>query len=232
MYKEYWLPTGKNQNVANTLAGLLFLLFFLAPQNSFSKYSHSVASHKEIVMRQQDSKDPAKRRFTAWKQLIINYRSQSLNNKLKAVNDFFNQFTFEQDESYQGTTDYWKTPDEFIADGGGDCEDFSIAKYFTLLALGVPIQTLRITYVKSVEFNRAHMVLAYYAKPDLEPLILDNLTGKILPASKRPDLIPVYSFNGEGLWLAKQRGNDKPLGDSARLSKWRDLIERMQKKGD
>ena len=40
MYKEYWLPTGKNQNVANTLAGLLFLLFFLAPQNSFPKYSH------------------------------------------------------------------------------------------------------------------------------------------------------------------------------------------------
>ena len=62
--------------------------------------------------------------------------------------------------------------------------------------MGVQIERLRITYVKSERRNQAHMVLAYYEDPTKEPLILDNLTSKILPATKRPDLTPVFSFNG------------------------------------
>jgi len=62
-----------------------------------------------------------------------------------------------------------------LASNGADCEDFSIAKYFALKELGVPIQRLRITYVKAVRLNQAHMVLAYYPEPDAVPLILDNL---------------------------------------------------------
>lgn len=185
------------------------------------------ASKVETELQLHD--ENSKKRFKAWQKLIASQRHHSVAEKLKQTNNFFNQFTFEKDEDDQGTTDYWKTPEEFINDGVGDCEDFAIAKYFTLLALNIPINTLRITYVKSVELNQAHMVLSYYPEPDAEPLVLDNLVSEILPASKRPDLIPVYSFNGDGLWLAKQRGRDTPLGDSLRLNKWRDLIQRMQK---
>lgn len=35
-------------------------------------------------------------------------------------------------------TNNWKTPKEFLIDGEGVCEDFAIAKYFTLLELGIP----------------------------------------------------------------------------------------------
>lgn len=171
------------------------------------------------------------KRFAAWKKLIVNNQDQDTRTKLNKTNDFFNQFYFQSDLELTGQTDYWKSPDEFIIDGGGDCEDFAIAKYFTLLAMGIPMERLRITYVKALRLNQAHMVLTYYEQPDAEPVVLDNLESKILPASKRPDLYPVYSFNGESLWLAKQREQDRKLGKSNGLSKWRQVIERMKQLG-
>lgn len=114
--------------------------------------------------------------------------------------------------------------------GAGDCEDFAIAKYISLRHLGVPAEKLRITYVKALRLNQAHMVLTYYSRPDAEPLVLDNLIGSILPASQRTDLQPVYAFNGEGLWLANASGG-KQVGDSKRLSRWQDLLKKMKAEG-
>jgi hypothetical protein len=71
------------------------------------------------------------------------------------------------------------------------------------------------------------MVLTYYSSPVAEPLILDNLNTNILAASRRTDLLPVYTFNGDGLWLAKQRGKGKFVGDSNRMKRWNSLKSRM-----
>ena len=124
--------------------------------------------------------------------------------------------------------DYWATPAEMLAIGAGDCEDYSIAKYFTLKEIGVDEDKLRITYVKAVEIGQAHMVLTYYETNRSVPLVLDNLITEIEPASRRNDLVPVYSFNGAGLWLAKSRGEGQRVGDSSRLSLWQDLEARMR----
>jgi len=148
-------------------------------------------------------------------------------NKLKLVNTFFNQAKFISDIKHWGKEDYWATPLELLATNGGDCEDYSIAKYFTLREMGVPMEKMKITYVKAVKLNQAHMVLAYYDKPGDEPLILDNLINDIRPASMRNDLVPVYSFNGEGLWLSKLRGQDgKRIGNADKLKSWQDLLTR------
>ena len=73
------------------------------------------------------------------------------------------------------------------------------------------------------------MVLAYYATPDAEPLLLDNLQPAILPASRRSDLVPVYSFNGDSLWLAKEMsGRGQLLDGAGRVNLWRGLVERLQ----
>ncbi|KTD25684.1 periplasmic protein [Legionella lansingensis] len=229
MYQGYWLlikkyPSTSSSNLLASLliAGLLIVSGVTYPQENL------LVSVQKINKEKQKYTGGIKQRFNAWQNLLSTYRNKPLQEKLKATNDFFNQFKFQYEYNYQGVEDYWQTPEEFLVAGAGDCEDFSIAKYFTLLALGVPMSTLRITYVKSIQLNRAHMVLAYYPRPEAEPLILDNLISDILPASKRPDLIPVYGFNGAGLWLAKQRGRDKLLGDPGRLSKWRSVIQRMQ----
>jgi predicted transglutaminase-like cysteine proteinase len=175
----------------------------------------------------------AKKRLTAWQQLLVNAKTKPEREKLDLVNDFFNQLPFVSDQEHWGKEDYWATPAEMLASNGGDCEDFSIAKYFTLTAIGVPMDKLKITYVKAKNWNpvnQAHMVLTYYPTPSAIPLVLDNLIPEIKPASQRPDLTPVYSFNGGGLWLAKERGEGKSVaGGSGNIGFWRELNARMGK---
>jgi predicted transglutaminase-like cysteine proteinase len=174
----------------------------------------------------------AKTRLSAWKDILTarKYKKLPESEKLELVNDFMNQTQFVDDIKHWGKEDYWATPIEFLSTNAGDCEDFSIAKYFTLRALGVPDEKLRITYVKElVIYNQAHMVLAYFPTPDSEPLVLDNIRKTIQPASDRSDLLPVYSFNGSGLWLAKeQAGRAQSVGGSDRIGHWRDLQSRLQ----
>ncbi|WP_117232957.1 transglutaminase-like cysteine peptidase [Vibrio maerlii] len=168
----------------------------------------------------------AGKRVETWRSNLAQYQNLSETAKLRAVNDFFNQLNFVDDIRLWGKKDYWATPLEFLGANGGDCEDFTIAKYFSLLELGVSDTKLRLVYVKALELNQFHMVLAYYSKPSAEPVLLDNLNKTIQPASKRRDLLPVYSFNGKNLWLMKERGSGKLAGKSSRLSLWNDLRSR------
>ena len=164
------------------------------------------------------------RMLSEWQNLILNNKSTS---DIDKVNQFFNQLEFANDIDNWGEKDYWATPIEFIACQAGDCEDFSIAKYFTLNAMGVPEEKLSLTYVKALKLDAYHMVLTYYSRLGAEPLILDNNVDTVKPASKRSDLIPIYSFNSTSLWLAEQRGRGKLAGNSFRLKRWQDLLERI-----
>jgi len=169
----------------------------------------------------------AGKRARAWVKLMKQPATMNEIDKLKKVNRFFNLFHFVDDIQLWGVKNYWATPLEFIGVNGGDCEDYSIAKYFTLLELGIPDEKMRITMVKAVNLNQYHMVLAYYDTPSSIPLILDNIDGLIKPATKRNDLIPVYSFNGSQLWLNKEKGRGVMSGKSSRLKRWRDLRQRI-----
>ena len=198
----------------------LFVLVALADEVGISK---AVLAQVAIEYGNE-----ARSRVENWGNLMIEVKDGSTQQKLKQVNDFFNDLEFVSDQSQWGVSDYWATPIEFLSTAGGDCEDFSVAKYFTLRELGIPVEKLRLTYVKAVKLKQAHMVLAYYESANAVPLVLDNLVGEIKPASLRKDLLPVYSFNGDGLWLAKQRGGGRKVSDSSRLSNWTDLASRMK----
>lgn len=171
--------------------------------------------------------DKAASRLRFWQKTVLDAKNNTEAEQLEIVNRFFNQVRFLSDQEHWQREDYWATPLELLATNGGDCEDYSIAKYFSLRELGIPDDKLKITYVKAVQLNQAHMILAYYDFPGAEPLILDNLVDEILPASERPDLVPVYSFNGEGLWLSKLSSQEgKRLGNANKLDSWKDLMTR------
>ena len=152
--------------------------------------------------------------------------------QLAAVNGFYNRrIVFAEDSEVWGQADHWASPLEALEKGRGDCEDYAIAKYFSLLSMGMPVARLRLVYVQAqvAGANQAHMVLAYYAQPNAEPLILDNLIGSVRPASRRPDLVPVFSFNSEGLW---QGVGTQSAGDpQARLSRWREVLAKARAEG-
>lgn len=167
-----------------------------------------------------------------WGQTVVEQQPRSELDKLKTLNTFFNKrLRFEDDNKIWKQEDYWATPLEAFAHGAADCEDYVIAKYFSLIQAGVPEDKLRITYVKALELNQAHMVLAYYPTARSQPLILDNLIDRIEPANKRRDLSPVYSFNASGLWLERMRGNSIKVGNPNRLNRWTDLLIRMKSQG-
>ena len=172
----------------------------------------------------------------AWRRMLEEARPLGDSEKLETVNTFFNRrILFEDDMVVWQQADYWASPLEFMGRGAGDCEDFAIAKYMSLLLLGVPNERLRMIYVRAQmggpnsRQSQAHMVLGFYAQPLAEPLILDNLIGSIRPAGQRSDLTPVFSFNNEGLWVP---GATASAADpTARLSRWRGVLERMKQEG-
>ena len=152
--------------------------------------------------------------------------------KLARVNHFFNRVPGVLDQTNWKQPDYWATPVELLASNGGDCEDYALAKYFTLTAIGIPAERLRITYVlvwiAREQRMESHMVLAYYPSPDADPLILDNLIPDIKPASARTDIKPILSFNADGLWSAKQRAQNGRIGDASKIKHWNGLLARMR----
>lgn len=194
-----------------------------------------VVTDAQIAKLAQQFGPIARQHLTGWKGILTDpkYKALPEREKLELVNDFMNRPRFLNDIDHWGKEDYWATPIEFLSTDGGDCEDFSIAKYFTLRALGVPDDKLRLIYVKElVIYKQPHMILAYLPTPDAEPLVLDNINMSIRLASTRTDLLPVYSFNGSGLWLAKERsGRAEQVGSSDRVGLWRDLQARMRAAG-
>ena len=170
----------------------------------------------------------ARQRFVDWQKLMAEGKSMAEQDKLREVNYFFNRnILFANDIVLWLKEDYWATPLELLCKGAGDCEDFAIAKYFTLLEVGVEESKLRITYVKALKLNLPHMVLTYYENPQADPLVLDNLTSNISSATERTDLLPVYSFNGTNLWINKLKGSGRRVSDGQRLDVWADLNRRM-----
>ena len=208
----------------HALIALLFLCYVFSTK-AFVKFD--IFSVNLINRVEQEYGDDAKERVTRWRDIVSEYQSDTEKEKLHTVNRFFNQLRFVDDVRVWGQKDYWATPVEFLGKNAGDCEDFSIAKYFTLTALGVPKEKLRLMYVQALSIKQAHMVLAYFETPDAMPLLLDNLNKRILPANLRRDLKPVYSFNGDGLWVAKAQGRGKKLRNSGH-SMWENMLTRIE----
>jgi predicted transglutaminase-like cysteine proteinase len=192
--------------------------------------STSLVEFSPELLQRVESKwgQGAVKRLNAMKEIIEENQLKTENQKLKIVNEFFNLIPYKSDIDHWNAKDYWATPFEMLTSFGADCEDYSIAKYFTLRELGIDDGKLRITYVKALNWDEAHMVLTYSPAPNEMPLVLDNLKSEIVTANLRTDLIPVYSFNATGLWLAKERGTGQFVGSSDRLSLWVDMLERLE----
>lgn len=188
-----------------------------------------IVDQQSLQWAEQHYGAEGRRRLVAWQHFMRQLDKEELV-FVEQVNRFLNTFTFVSDAQHWGQADYWATPTEFIASGGGDCEDFAIAKYFSLVSLGVQSDKLALNYVVATRLNQSHLVLAYYPVRGMEPWILDNLMDAIKPASQRTDLIPIYSFDARTLWKSKEFGKGEQIGLSRRIKPWRELLMRMQQR--
>ena len=173
--------------------------------------------------------------YEDWKRLLDGAVGLPAAQKLVRVNDFFNRrIQVDEDARIWGRPDYWATPGEVLGKGRGDGEDFALAKYFTLLALNVPPEQLRLVYVKPRGEAKAgvgpvHMVLVHYDAPGKDPSVLDQRNPQLLSAGQRPDLQPVYSFNSLGVW--EDTASAASAGDPKRLAVWEDTLRRAREQG-
>ena len=212
----------------NVLAVCFGVVLFAATLFSAAEFMLSGISLEKI---EKEYGAFAKKRVVALVSMMNRAKDESELEKLEKVNDFFNATPYHSDKEVWGVDDYWATRLEFIGKDKGDCEDYVIAKYFTLKELGVPTSKMFMTYAKSLKFNVAHMVLTYYATPKSIPLVLDNYNYKILPANERTDLVPIYSFSGDDLFNAKQAQLGKMLPAATKQTRpWDELkIEKKEK---
>lgn len=221
--------------MAASLRVLLMIVLLLAcwlPAPGRSELEFDVAMLERTMRTRYGAQGV--QRLQNWLGVLQEQRGLTQEQQLERVNDFWNKIVLASDDpTVWGEADYWATPLESLGKRSGDCEDFVIGKYFTLLHLGVPVEKLRLVYVRArigglgSTQSIAHMVLGFYPTPDATPLVLDNLVGEILPASERGDLTPVFSFNGQGIYVpgASQKA---PV---ERIGRWQGLLVRMQQEG-
>lgn len=208
-----------------TKATLLLILF----TNAYADYVYSI-DNKTLQFINKEYGVNAEKRMINLVSLLNDVAKQNEVEKLKIINDFFNKIEYSSDEKAWMKKDYWASREEFLGIDEGDCEDYVIAKYFSLRQLGIPIERLYLTYVKAIKYRQSHMVLTYYKTKDSVPLVLDNIVQVIEPATSRTDLRPLFSFNGEKIYMAKQRGLGKVIPQGKiNLSKWSDLVLKIKK---
>lgn len=138
-------------------------------------------------------------KFLAWRQLLRTIRNLPRGEQLARLNRGINKLISHGDDAdIFRVRDYWAAPMEFLQTGG-DCEDYTILKYASLLELGYRDRELRIVVATDTRRQQDHAVLAVAGEQDIT--ILDSLTDTPLPHEKVRHYKPVYSVNRTNRWV-------------------------------
>lgn len=136
--------------------------------------------------------------FKDYERFMNETAPKPLHIKLEAVNFYMNAFVGSYDEQTYQTEDFWATRAEFLSAGQGDCEDYAIAKYETLKDFGIKPKQMGVCIVKERSSQYYHMVLLFWQATKVTPMVLDNLSFKVLPLDARVDLSVEQCMNEEG----------------------------------
>ncbi|MCG3683759.1 transglutaminase-like cysteine peptidase [Aliarcobacter butzleri] len=210
------------------MKSLILLILFLF-SNSFA-YEFKLNQKDKNLIEKSTQKSFILKRLEKYEEVKNKARNLDINKKLTQINLFINGSLAEFDNASMGIDDYWMTPKEFFIKGHGDCEDYVIAKYFTFLELGVKKENLYPAIVKVQGSASLHLVLLYVEDKNKSPLVLDNLSFKILPFSKRTDLTPIATFNEiDSYTLTREKFLQKANVDWGKENKWEKLLNRVYK---
>lgn len=205
----------------------LFILILILSNISFA-YEFKLNNKDLATIKNHPKKRFIETRLKNFEELKIKVKKYDLIKKLSHINTFMNNSFPELDNNTYEIDDYWATPKEFLIIGHGDCEDYTIAKYFTLLELGLKKENLYLAIVQVKNEKGLHMVLLYSENKNESPLVLDNLSFRVIPLNKRTDLIPKVAFNEINSYtLNNDRFLKKAKIDWQGDNKWEKLLNRV-----
>lgn len=171
--------------------------------------------------------ETAGKRYQSLMAIIDQNKERPEMERLICINNFFNQVPYQSDQQCWGESDYWATPTEMLGMGKADCEDYAIAKFFTLIELGIPEEKLFLTYAMTDNTRNKHVVLAYYENERSIPLILDNRRLTITREKIDKDYIPLYRFNLKHLMTYDQGYGRKSPIDMKQIAQWESVTKRL-----
>ena len=138
-----------------------------------------------------------------WKRFLNEVKGADKMTQLERVNDYMNRAPYIVDPVNYGVPDYWATPQQFFVKDG-DCEDYAIAKYLSLRALGWPTDKMRIVVLMDNNLRIPHAVLVVYHEG--KTLVLDNQIRQVVTDNRIRHYRPIYSINEHAWWLHRSRG--------------------------
>lgn len=203
--------------------------FFLLLLFTTILFAENYPSYNDVELKYIEKKfgSISKNRVLDYVKTINSLKLYSKQKQLAKVNLYLNQLLPQYDEVMQNTEDHWSTPKEFLTTGYGDCEDYVIIKYFTLLKLGFEEEKLFITTVHEKYSGTYHMVLSYFEDKDSSPLILDNLSFRIMNLKSREDLKADLFLNSSGIYKLNENGELTKVSPSSK--KFQKLLNKIEK---
>lgn len=184
-------------------------------------------SNKELKSIKKNKGTIPFNRINHYNEKLKSIKKYSKSKQLLKTNLYLNSLLPQYDVITKSQEDYWSTPKEFLIGGFGDCEDYVIIKYYSLIKLGFDEKKLFLTIVKDKFSNSAHMVLSYFDKKGKAPLILDNLSFRILNLQKRSDLLVDIFINSRGIFRIDKNFKLKKIAN--KHSHYEDLLFRVSK---
>ena len=204
---------------------LIFLIFLI---NYALAYEFKLNEKDLKYITNSNKKSFIENRLNKYKDLKTQVKDYELLRKLSHVNSFINKILPAHDISTQASLDYWATPKEFLLQGHGDCEDYVITKYFTLLELGIPKEKLYFAVVDIKGEKTSHMILLYLENKESTPLVLDNLSSMVIPLTRRTKLIPKFAFNEiDSYKFTYEKFTEKVKINWGKENKWEKLLNRV-----
>lgn len=130
-------------------------------------------------------------------QLVDELQALPIDARVEAVNRWVNAKPYVSDQENWGRDDYWERIDEFLS-FGGDCEDYAVAKYALLRALGIAAEAMQVMVAIDQRNGEVHAVLAVHDGDGI--ILLDNQTDQLIPAEMDGHLQMRVAVNETSLW--------------------------------
>lgn len=133
--------------------------------------------------------------------------------KLQGINTTVNRLIrYQSDAQNYGTRDYWASPDETLARGKGDCEDYAILKMAALKEAGLPTQAMSVVVLRDARRDLFHAVLAITTSKG--HFILDNLSDQVKLDRSLPHYQPLFSVSAERAWVHGVKSADEKIASA------------------
>lgn len=136
-------------------------------------------------------------RFQDWVEFLRSLDGKNAWTQLSEVNHYINRLPYAADRFNYGSRDYWATPRQFFY-RSGDCEDYAIAKFLSLRALGWPKEALRLVGVEDSERGTQHAIIV--ARLNGDDWVLDNQYEEVVSVSHLPHYRLLWSLSENQSW--------------------------------